>query len=139
MDSDDAILTLSALGQGTRLKAFRLLVSDEPDGIPAGELAGRLAVPQNTLSAHLGVLIRAQLVMRQRHGRLIVYRANLDRFREVALFLLKDCCGGRPEVCAPLLSSLADLTGGKPLLMRKNRSSSHHRFRSDLRQGNRAI
>jgi hypothetical protein len=31
----------------------------------------------------------------ERHSRSIIYRADLSRFREVALFLLKDCCGGR--------------------------------------------
>jgi ArsR family transcriptional regulator, arsenate/arsenite/antimonite-responsive transcriptional repressor len=38
--------------------------------------------------------------------RSIIYRANLARFREVALFLLKDCCGGRPDICAPIVANL---------------------------------
>ena len=97
---------LAALGQATRLEAFRLLVSHEPEGLPAGELARLVAVPQNTLSAHLNVLAHAKLVRRQRRSREIIYRANLDRFREVALFLLKDCCGGRPEVCGALIADL---------------------------------
>ena len=36
----------------------------------------------------------------------IIYRADLERFREVTLFLLKDCCGGRPDICAPLIADL---------------------------------
>jgi ArsR family transcriptional regulator, arsenate/arsenite/antimonite-responsive transcriptional repressor len=113
MDAEEAILTLAALGQATRLEAFRLLVSHEPRGLPAGELARLLAVPQNTLSAHFNVLAHAKLVSRERRSREIIYRANLDRFREVALFLLKDCCGGRPDVCAPLIADLAPLCRAK--------------------------
>jgi DNA-binding transcriptional ArsR family regulator len=106
MESIDVIDALAALAQSTRLEAFRLLVQNEPDGIPAGELARRLEVPQNTLSTHLAVLSRVGLVQSERHSRSIIYRADLSRFREVALFLLKDCCGGRPDVCAPVVAAL---------------------------------
>jgi ArsR family transcriptional regulator len=58
------------------------------------------------MSAHLSVLARAHLIVGERHSRSIVYRANLERFREVALFLLKDCCGGRADLCAPLIADL---------------------------------
>jgi len=106
MESKDAIAALTALAQTTRLEAFRLLVRREPDGVPAGELARLLGVPQNTLSAHLAILSHAGLVRGERQSRSIIYRANLSRFREVALFLLKDCCDGRAEICAPLLADL---------------------------------
>ena len=46
------------------------------------------------------------LVRGERHSRSVVYRADLQRFREVTLYLLKDCCGGRPDVCAPLIADL---------------------------------
>lgn len=107
MEKEETILVLAALAQGTRLDVFRLLVRHEPDGLPAGEVARRMAVPHNTMSAHLAVLARAGLVRSERHSRSIVYRADLDRFRALVAFLLKDCCGGRPEVCAPLVADLA--------------------------------
>lgn len=106
MESDDAIAALSALAQTTRLETFRLLVKHEPDGIPAGELARLLDVPQNTMSAHLATLSRAGLVDGTRHSRSIIYRANLDQFRTLALFMLKDCCGGNAALCAPLIAEL---------------------------------
>jgi ArsR family transcriptional regulator, arsenate/arsenite/antimonite-responsive transcriptional repressor len=106
MDSQEVIAALSALAQPTRLDTFRLLVSREPDGIAAGELARMMAIPQNTMSTHLSILARAGLVRGERHSRSIIYRADLQRFREVTLFLLKDCCGGRPEICAPLIADL---------------------------------
>lgn len=107
MESEEAILALAALAQSTRLEVFRLLAKHEPVGLAAGDIARALAVPQNTMSAHLSILTRARLVSSQRHSRSIVYRADLARFQDVALFLIKDCCGGRPEVCAPLIDSLA--------------------------------
>ncbi|ARS26458.1 ArsR/SmtB family transcription factor [Sphingomonas sp. KC8] len=106
MDNDSAIVALGALAQGTRLDAFRLLVRHEPDGLPAGEIAQLLDVPQNTMSSHLGALARAGLIRSERHSRKIIYRADLDRLKALTLFLVKDCCGGRAELCAPLIAEL---------------------------------
>lgn len=106
MDDAGTIEALSALAQPTRLDAFRRLVAAEPDGIAAGELARLLAVPQNTLSAHLAILVRAGLATSERRSRSIIYRADLAALREMVLFLLKDCCYGRPEVCIPLAAEL---------------------------------
>lgn len=110
MDSEPAILALAALAQSTRLDAFRLLLRHEPDGLPAGEIARMLAVPQNTLSSHLNVLSQAGLVTSERRSRSIVYRADLGRLRELVGFLVRDCCGGRPELCAPLIADLTACT-----------------------------
>ena len=107
MESSHAIAALSALAQPTRLECFRLLVRHEPQGLSAGELARALDVPANTLSAHLTILSHAGLVAGERDGRSIIYRANLERMRALTLFLLKDCCGGRAELCAPLVAELA--------------------------------
>lgn len=107
MENETVILALAALAQSSRLEAFRLLVRHEPDGLPAGEIARHLAIPHNTMSSHLGILAHAGLVHSERRSRSIIYRADLTRIREVATFLLKDCCGGRPEVCAPLIEDLA--------------------------------
>ncbi|NVM41229.1 metalloregulator ArsR/SmtB family transcription factor [Ochrobactrum intermedium] len=106
MENEDAIAALAALAQLTRLDTFRLLVKHEPDGIPAGELARILDVPQNTMSAHLATLSRAGLVNGERQSRSIIYRADLDRFRELTLFMINDCCGGNAKLCAPLIESL---------------------------------
>ncbi len=107
MDKEAASLCLAALAQPTRLDAFRLLAQHEPLGLPAGELAHQLAVPQNTLSAHLNILAHAGLAKGERRSRSIVYRADLARLRDLTLFLVADCCGGRPEVCAPLIADLS--------------------------------
>ena len=101
METEVSILALAALAQSTRLEAFRLLVRHEPDGLQAGDISNYLVIPANTLSSHLGVLTRAGLIRSERRSRSIIYRADLD------LFLLKDCCGGRADLCEPLLAELA--------------------------------
>jgi ArsR family transcriptional regulator, arsenate/arsenite/antimonite-responsive transcriptional repressor len=106
METESAILALAALAQSTRLDVFRLLVKHGPEGLAAGDIAKALTVPQNTMSSHLSVLSRAGLVTAQRFSRSIVYRADLARLRTVMLFMLRDCCDGRPEICAPLIESL---------------------------------
>lgn len=106
MESEDAVLALAALAQSTRLEVFLLLVKQEPEGLPAGDIARALAVPQNTMSSHLAVLSRAGLVSGKRFGRSINYRANLTRLRDVLMFMLRDCCEGRAEICAPLIEDL---------------------------------
>lgn len=100
MESKDAIEALSALAQPTRLAAFRALVAAEPDGIGAGDLARKLGIPANTLSNHMNVLTRAGLAAGARNGRTVIYRASPARVHELAGFLTRDCCGGRPELCA---------------------------------------
>jgi ArsR family transcriptional regulator, arsenate/arsenite/antimonite-responsive transcriptional repressor len=114
MESEQAILALAALAQPTRLDVFRLLVKQEPDGLAAGDIAKALMVPQNTMSSHLAILSRAGLVTAQRFSRSIVYRADLDAFRAVMLFMVRDCCDGRPEVCAPLIEDLTPCCQPKP-------------------------
>ena len=114
MEITTAIASFAALSQDTRLKAFRLLVSQEPEGLPAGEIARQLSVPHNTMSTHLSVLARAGWVVSQRHSRQIIYRASLSHMEAVVQFLLQDCCAGHPELCASLMSSLDGCESDKP-------------------------
>lgn len=107
MDTTDALTALGALSQVSRLDAFRLLVRHEPTGLPAGDVARLLDVPQNTMSTHLGILQRAGLVKAERKGRNIVYRADLDRLRALMLFLVKDCCGASADIARPLVAELS--------------------------------
>ena len=101
MESEQVIVALAALAQSTRLGVFRLLVKHEPDGLPAGDIAKALEVPQNTMSAHLAVLARAGLVISERKSRSIIYRADLATFQDLTSFMVEDCCGGRADLCAP--------------------------------------
>jgi DNA-binding transcriptional ArsR family regulator len=114
MENESAIAALGALAQGTRLDVFRTLVRHEPEGLPAGDVARALGVPQNTMSAHLGILARAGLVRAERQGRTIRYRADLDALRALMLFLVTDCCAGNAALCAPLVAALSPCCGKDP-------------------------
>ena len=117
MDTQRTILALGALAQTTRLETFRLLIKHEPEGLPAGEVARQLDVPQNTMSSHLSILARAGLVRAERQSRSVIYRADLDGLREMMLFLVKDCCGGRAELCEPLIASLMPCRPPEPQVL----------------------
>ncbi|OWU84487.1 ArsR family transcriptional regulator [Oceanicola sp. 22II-s10i] len=107
MDKTKTLSALAALGQETRLDVFRLLVRAGADGMAAGDLSTALGVRQNTMSANLSVLLNAGLVTNRRQGRSIRYFADMDRMKGLLAFLLEDCCGGRPELCQPVLDELA--------------------------------
>src|ERR1700743_2515813 len=102
MESPSAVDCLSALAPEGRLRGFRSVVQAGVMGLPAGEIARRLDVPPNTLSANLNVLAHAGLVRSRRQGRSIIYTAEYDRMRDLLGFLVEDCCGGSPEICSPL-------------------------------------
>src|SRR5580692_4765595 len=102
MENETAIKRLSAIAQDARLEVFRLLVKAGPEGMAAGDIARKLGVPANTLSAQLLVLANAGLVRARREGRSIIYAIAFEGMRDLLVFLTEDCCGGRAEMCAPL-------------------------------------
>ncbi len=108
MNQSTALDALSALSQETRLDVFRLLVQEGPTGLAAGEIAKRLGVLQNTMSAHLGILARAGLVRGVRDGRMIRYCADYDVMRSLIHYLLEDCCAGDQVICYPFIQKPAD-------------------------------
>ncbi|MBF9033689.1 metalloregulator ArsR/SmtB family transcription factor [Rhodobacterales bacterium HKCCE2091] len=107
MEKTQALAALSALSQDTRLDAFRLLVKAGGEGMTAGAICEALGVRPNTLSANLSILLNAGLVSNRREGRSIRYFADMDRMNGLLGFLLEDCCGGNPEVCRPVLDTIA--------------------------------
>jgi len=94
-----AISALSALAQPTRLAIFRLLMMHEPIGVTAGVIAETVGAPNNTISTHLAILVRAGLLRSSREGRTIIYRAHVEGIRSVIAFLVNDCCDGHPQLC----------------------------------------
>ena len=107
MNDDEALAALAALAHPTRLDAFRRLVRAAPEGLSTGDLVETAGLSQSTLSTHLAVLVAAGLVAPEKRGRQMIQRAAIERLRELMLFLAKDCCDGRAELCAPLAADLA--------------------------------
>ena len=105
METILALDALSALAQGDRLAAFRLLVEHAPDGLPAGTIAQRLGVPPTTLSFHLKELSHAGLITAQPQGRFIWYRAELEAMNSLVRYLTEHCCSASDvwdPVCVPV-------------------------------------
>jgi DNA-binding transcriptional ArsR family regulator len=102
MESSTAVAHLSALAQESRLSVFRLLVQAGAEGMSAGDLAAKLSLPNPTLSFHLSQLKGAGLVQCRRESRSLIYTANFAAMNELLSFLTDNCCGGQPELCAPV-------------------------------------
>jgi len=92
MEMYEACESFSSLSQETRLKVFLFLTEYGGDGASAGTIAGRLKIPDNTLSFHLSHMSKVGLVSSQRNGRSITYFANTVLMNELVDFLLKNCC-----------------------------------------------
>jgi DNA-binding transcriptional ArsR family regulator len=106
MDNEGAVVALGALAQEHRLSLFRQLVQAGPEGMAAGAIAEALGIPASSLSFHLSQLQHAGLIHSERRSRSILYRADIEALRALMLFLAKDCCGGRAELCRPLADEL---------------------------------
>lgn len=102
MNDTSAIDQFASLAQPTRLAAFRQLLSAYPASVAAGELARTCEAPHNTMSTHLGVLMRAGLIDVERAGRAMNYRADVNAFRRLLTYLASDCCNGRPDLCGDI-------------------------------------
>lgn len=102
MEGKLAVAALGALAHEGRLAVFRMLVQAGADGVAAGEIARRLGVPANSLSANLTVLSHAGLVQSRRVGRSIIYTAAYERMASLLAYLVEDCCQGSPAICTPL-------------------------------------
>lgn len=106
MKQNRAIDAFSALAQASRMGIFRLLVRTGPGGLQVGEIGRRLGIVPSTLSGHLTILRRAGLVTATRHQREIHYAADLSAVNALVGYLLADCCDGRLDNCAEILSLL---------------------------------
>ncbi len=76
MDETLAVKSLAALAQDTRLRIFRALVVQGPQGLTPGQLSESLGVAGTALSFHLKELSHAGLVSQERNGRHLIYRAD---------------------------------------------------------------
>ncbi|MET0674707.1 MAG: metalloregulator ArsR/SmtB family transcription factor, partial [Bradyrhizobium sp.] len=103
MNRGQALSAFAALSQDTRLSIIRLLVKAGPDGVTAGDIADEVGVSASNLSFHLKELQHARLVAARRDARSIIYSADYTALRGLIGVLMKDCCGGRPEICGPIL------------------------------------
>ena len=107
MNEPQALAAFAALSQDTRLRVVRLLVQAGPDGMAAGAIGEALGgASTSRLSFHLTHLEHAGLIQSRREGRFIIYSAVYPALAGLVGFLMKDCCQGHPEICAPAVAAL---------------------------------
>lgn len=99
-DAQTVVTSLGALAHEHRLAAYRLLVEKGPEGLPAGTLAEKMAMPPSSLTFHLQQLLQAGLVTQRRLGRQIIYAADFANMNHLVAYLTENCCGG--QACAPV-------------------------------------
>jgi len=92
MEHEAATHALAALGHGTRLAIFRLLVQAGSGGKLAGDIAQVLSLPGATLSFHLKELAAAGLISAEQRGRTICYRAAFETMNALLAYLTENCC-----------------------------------------------
>src|ERR1700759_1882746 len=107
MDESQALRGFAALSQETRLAILRLLVRAGPDGLAAGAVGQAVDASPSNVSFPLQEPEHARRIAARRAAPSIIYTASYDTLRDLSAFLMKDCCGGRPEICEPLSAAFA--------------------------------
>jgi len=107
IEETQALDAFGALSQATRLQMVRTLVVAGPEGMAAGAVGEAVGASSSSASFHLSHLERAGLVQSRREARSIIYSANYEGLSGLVEFLMRDCCQGHPEVCAPAARTAA--------------------------------
>ena len=89
---DEIAAAFAALGQPSRLKIVRLLLSAYPKGLPAGEIQKDLGITAPTLSHHLDKLRQVGIVSSEKDRQWIWYSVNSDALKHLIDFLYEECC-----------------------------------------------
>ncbi len=101
MNPPDAVHALGALAHEHRLAIYRMLIERGQNGLAAGVIAERLAVPPSSLTFHLQHLLRAGLVTQRRMSRQLIYAADFAAMNALVGFLTENCCGRGEAACLP--------------------------------------
>jgi ArsR family transcriptional regulator, arsenate/arsenite/antimonite-responsive transcriptional repressor len=105
LNDDEALTVLVALGQETRLRVVRTLLRSHPNGLAAGRIARDVAGMPSTVSFHLAQLEQAGLTRSRREANSVIYTAVPEAIGGLLRYLLDECCGGRPELCADIVKA----------------------------------
>ncbi|OBK27169.1 transcriptional regulator [Mycobacterium asiaticum] len=95
MSDDDALsvaLRLKALADPARLKIMSYLFSSSAGEEVSGKLAAVLKLSDGTVSHHLTQLRNAGLVVSDRRGVNVFYRAHPEALKALSAVLNPDCC-----------------------------------------------
>src|SRR5262249_190750 len=88
--TDRHVEAFKALAHRTRLEIFLFLVRHK-DEVAVGDIQAELEIPDPTLSHHLDLLRRAELVQSRREGTFVFYSTKSEMVSELVR-LLTACC-----------------------------------------------
>ena len=74
------------------LEVLQALVRAGEGGLLVGDIQQRIDIPASTLTHHLKFLKSADLIQQAKDGRAIINRANYSHLKELASFILEECC-----------------------------------------------
>lgn len=107
---DEIAAAFAALGQPSRLKIVRLLLSAYPKGLPAGAIQKELSITGPTLSHHLDKLRQVGIVAAEKDRQWIWYSVRSESLKHLIDFLYEECCT-RNQVIDLEAMDLADPVG----------------------------
>jgi len=92
MERVSAAQAFAAMGSESRLEVLQALVRAGEGGLLVGDIQQRIDIPASTLTHHLKFLKSADLIQQAKDGRAIINRANYSHLKELASFILEECC-----------------------------------------------
>ena len=97
MDQITASTGFAAMGSDARLAVLRLLVRAGNAGLTVSDLQTRSGIAPSTLAHHLRVLTEAGVTEQVKDGRKTITRANYETLRQLATYVLEECCADLPD------------------------------------------
>lgn len=89
---EEAAQGFAAMGSESRLKVLKALVRAGEGGLTVGEIQERTGIAPSTLAHHLKFLAAGGVVEQEKAGRSVINRARYDKLRDLAQFILSECC-----------------------------------------------
>lgn len=89
---DNIAAAFAVLGQPSRLRIVRLLLSAHPHGLPAGDIQKELNISAPTLSHHLDKLRQLGIVEATKDRQWIWYSVRSQTLKYLIDFLFEECC-----------------------------------------------
>ena len=99
----------AALGNESRLRILRLLLSAHPEGLVVGDIQSELGIAPSTLSHHLDRLKSEGLVTVRRESTFLRYAASTAALQELLGFLFAECCSRSNAVNAAAVVNLHEI------------------------------
>jgi DNA-binding transcriptional ArsR family regulator len=111
MKTSNVIAALGALAHEHRLAVYRLLVERGPEGLPAGDIAGRIGLVPSSLTFHVQALQRSGLITQRRVSRQVFYAADFSAMNALVGYLTENCCSQGESACSPSCAPASSAAG----------------------------